>query len=254
MQLRHNTAECLETIDKRHTIWRVIEVLPQSFSPCILYRVTLHRATIFMKSSDGFFIVRLINDIWTKGRAVAEMRRFRYSCCVSIMHSLWGWGFYIWSSSSRHFKDNMRFFSPNGPIFAPFHRFYDFISITPRTFSNSLQWRHNERDVVSNHQPHDCLLNRLFTRISKKTSKFRVTGLCEGNSPVTGEFPAQRVSNAENVSIWWRHHVIQVLLSTKLLGCAVGFHKKDSPSHDIVHGSDNLYLPLTGDLFGVYNK
>ena len=41
---------------------------------------------------------------------------------------------------------------------------------------------------------------------SKKTSKLRVTGLCEGNSPVTGEFPAQRASNAENVSIWWRHH------------------------------------------------
>ena len=24
---------------------------------------------------------------------------------------------------------------------------------------------------------------------------------------VTGEFPAQRASNTENVSIWWRHHV-----------------------------------------------
>ena len=24
--------------------------------------------------------------------------------------------------------------------------------------------------------------------------------------PVTGEFPAQMASNAENVSIWWRHH------------------------------------------------
>ena len=35
---------------------------------------------------------------------------------------------------------------------------------------------------------------------SKKTSKLRVTGLCEGNSPVTDEFPAQRASNAENVS------------------------------------------------------
>ena len=34
----------------------------------------------------------------------------------------------------------------------------------------------------------------------------RVTGLCAGNSPVTGEFHAQRASNAENVSIWWRHH------------------------------------------------
>ena len=70
-----------------------------------------------------------------------------------------------------------------------------------------LQWRHNGRDNVSNHQPHDCLLNCLFRRRSKKTSKLRVTGLCVGNSPGTGEFPAQMASNAENVSIWWRHHV-----------------------------------------------
>ena len=70
----------------------------------------------------------------------------------------------------------------------------------------SLQWRHNECDGISNHQFHDSLLKRLIRRRSKKTSKLRVTGLCEGNSPVTGEFPAQRVSNAENVSIWWRHH------------------------------------------------
>ena len=43
----------------------------------------------------------------------------------------------------------------------------------------------------------------------KKPSKLRVIGLCEGNSPVTGEFPAQRASNAENVSIWWRHHAVR---------------------------------------------
>ena len=43
-------------------------------------------------------------------------------------------------------------------------------------------------------------------RRSKKTSKLRVTGLCEGNSPVAGEFPAQRASNAENVYLWWRHN------------------------------------------------
>ena len=49
-------------------------------------------------------------------------------------------------------------------------------------------------------------------RKSKKTSKLRVTGLCEGNSPVTGEFPAQRASYAENVSIWWRHHEHESLL------------------------------------------
>ena len=73
--------------------------------------------------------------------------------------------------------------------------------------ADTLQWRHNERDGVSNHQPHDCLLNLLFRRRSNKTSKLRITGLWAGKSPVTGEFPAQRASNAENVSIWWRHHV-----------------------------------------------
>ena len=70
----------------------------------------------------------------------------------------------------------------------------------------SLQWRHNGRDGVLHHQPHDCLLNRLFRHRSKKTSNIRVTGLCAGNSPVTGEFSTQMASNAENVSIWWRHH------------------------------------------------
>ena len=72
----------------------------------------------------------------------------------------------------------------------------------------SLHWRHNERDGVSNHQPHDYLLNRLFRCRSKKTSKLRVTGLCEGNSPVAGKFPAQKASNTENVSTWWRLHII----------------------------------------------
>ena len=46
-----------------------------------------------------------------------------------------------------------------------------------------LHWRHNDHDSVWNHQPHGCLLNRLFRRKSKKTSKLRVTGLCVGNSP-----------------------------------------------------------------------
>ena len=74
-------------------------------------------------------------------------------------------------------------------------------------FVKSLQWRHNGRDCVSIHQPHACLLNRLFRRRSKKTSKLRITSLCVGNSPGTGEFPAQMVSDAENtlMTSWWRH-------------------------------------------------
>ena len=78
----------------------------------------------------------------------------------------------------------------------------------PRTRRNTLLWRHNKRDGVPNHRCIDCLLNRFFMRRSNKISKLRVTGLCEenSNSPVIGELPAQRASNAENVSVWWRHH------------------------------------------------
>ena len=95
---------------------------------------------------------------------------------------------------------------------------------------------------VSNHLQHSCVFNNLFriqkltlflahhsdvimsamasqingvsfvysavySGADKKTSKLRGTGLCEGNSLVTGEFPVQRGSNAENDSIWWRHHI-----------------------------------------------
>ena len=76
-------------------------------------------------------------------------------------------------------------------------------------YTGALQWRLNGRVSVSIHQPHHCLLNRLFRRRSKKTPKLRVTGLCARNSPVTGEFQSQMASNAENASIGWRLHVAQ---------------------------------------------
>ena len=88
-----------------------------------------------------------------------------------------------------------------------------------------LQWRHNDHDGISNHQPHGCLLNHLFRPRSKKTSKLRVAGLCVEFTG-TGEFPAQRVSYAENVSIWWRHHAMP--LSTKWYG-----HLGKPRSHEI---------------------
>ena len=93
---------------------------------------------------------------------------------------------------------------------------YVWIGAWPLPSNVALQWRHNERDCVSNHQPHACLLNRLFRRRSKKTPKLRVTGLCAGNSPVTREFPAQRAINAENVSIWWRYHALSLVGSRRM--------------------------------------
>ena len=40
---------------------------------------------------------------------------------------------------------------------------------------------------------------------SKHQSSASLAFVC-GELTVTGEFPARRASNAENVSIWWRHH------------------------------------------------
>ena len=57
----------------------------------------------------------------------------------------------------------------------------------------------------------DCSLNRLFRHRSKKTSKLRVPGLFEGNSPVISGFPSQRAGNAEIVSIWLCYHVTHKL-------------------------------------------
>ena len=105
-----------------------------------------------------------------------------------------------------------------------------------------LQWRHNEHDGVSNHQPHDCLLNRLSRRRSKKTSKVRVTGLCAGNSPVTGEFPAERASNAENVSIWWRHHSASPCRDSD-----AALHRADS--HDAFRTSSNNWNPRSANIY-----
>ena len=75
-----------------------------------------------------------------------------------------------------------------------------------------LQWRHNNHDGVSNHQPHNSLLNRLFRRRSKKTSKLCVTGLCAGNSTGTGEFPAQMASYADVIMVRSRKCDTQMLL------------------------------------------
>ena len=61
-----------------------------------------------------------------------------------------------------------------------------------------------ERHGVLDHL--DCLLSCLFMGTSKITLKLRATSLSEGNPPVTGGFTSQMASNAENISIWLRHH------------------------------------------------
>ena len=96
-------------------------------------------------------------------------------------------------------------------------QYHTIMEILDGSALTSLQWRHNGHDSVSNHQPHDCSPNSLLRRRSKKASKLRVTGLCAGTSPVTGEFPPQMASYAENVSIWSRHHVLLPAKQTLVL-------------------------------------
>ena len=93
---------------------------------------------------------------------------------------------------------------------------YEIHQSVMRKEPGALQRRHNGRGSVSNHQPHDCLLNRLFRRRSKKTSKLCVTGLCAGEFtgdrgiprtkwPVTRKmFPLDDVI-MERASVLWRH-------------------------------------------------
>ena len=92
--------------------------------------------------------------------------------------------------------------------------FTTFCELRKSCFWCTLQWRHNERDSISNRQSHNCLFNCLLRRRPQKTSKLRVTGLCAGKSPVTGEFPAQRVSNQSQsfhgfeCAIFYRLHTV----------------------------------------------
>ena len=50
----------------------------------------------------------------------------------------------------------------------------------------ALQWRHNERDGVSNHQHRHCLLNRLFKAQIKENIK------APRHWPLWGEFTGRR--------------------------------------------------------------
>ena len=89
-------------------------------------------------------------------------------------------------------------------------------------------------------------------RRSKKTSKLRVTGLCEGNSPVTGEFPAQRASNAENASIWWRHHVLSFYPYSPVVGFCCSMRLYFSSGIHMMTSSNGNIFRVTGHLCGKF--
>ena len=109
---------------------------------------------------------------------------------------------------------NGSIFRITGPLWGESTLTGGFPSQRPMTGSfDILQWRHNERDGISIHRRLDRLLNCLFKYRSQKTTKLCVTGLCEGTPPMTGGFPSQEANDAENVSIWWRHHGMRIISS-----------------------------------------
>ena len=59
----------------------------------------------------------------------------------------------------------------------------------------ALHWRHNGHDGVSNHQPHAVFYSTVYSDADLRKHQS------------SASLPAQRASNTENVSIWWRHHV-----------------------------------------------
>ena len=62
----------------------------------------------------------------------------------------------------------------------------DSVSMSWHNYGYSLQWRHNGCNGVSHNQPHDCLLNRLYRRRSKKNIK------APRHWPLCGEFTGDR--------------------------------------------------------------
>ena len=121
--------------------------------------------------------------------------------------------------------------------------------------NHTLPWRHS----VSNHQPHDCLLSHLFRRRSKNTSKPRFTGLCAGNSPVTGEFPAQRPNDAEmfpfdDVIIEsWRcdTHIFAILVGIIHVPVIALFTRYDPYLFYGGHGRINMFIGETQTVYPV---
>ena len=99
---------------------------------------------------------------------------------------------------------------------------------------NSLQRHHNTRDGVSNHQHHDCSLDCLFRRRSKKTLKLRGSGLCAWNSvnsphksPVTWKmFPFDDVIIRNFMQCNWRHAELQYII-------IIMHHFNDYPANNL---------------------
>ena len=144
-------------------------------------------------------------------------------------------------STTRDFSAQKGTQKENSYRFIFFEEFSTLIfhSLIHLCYISTLLWVHNMMPPFC-HGDTDRITGLLFRRRSKKSSKLRVTGLCVGNSPVTGELPAQMASNADIVSIWWRHHVIPCMEHIRREANHVTLSARYRQTHSVVVNIDVL--------------
>ena len=122
------------------------------------------------------------------------------------------------------------------------HTSRDVLQQNPPCYTRmTLQWRHNERDGVSNHQPHDCSLKRVFRGRSKKTSSFASLVFVRGihrwsvNSPHKRPVTRKMLSFDDVIMSWQRSVCHGWLVSAIkslfwMLTCGVLWHSHNETS------------------------
>ena len=151
------------------------------------HTMTLFKCPFYYRISIVIIISMKMSLFPNPFSKVLYKRRIKRKYCCKLLDDTWSTtlqiSYQIWFTAKNHYEMGYG-------VSKPATNYRRFSAVTS-------EWRHNDRNGVPNHQPYDCLLNRLFRRKAKKISKLCVTGLCAANSPVTGECPAQRVNDAE---------------------------------------------------------
>ena len=152
-------------------------------------------------------------DDWLNNREAGDMRRHRdhYDVTVIIGSSLAKMKYQAIALSCddqdlRH-HDVINSHSFNVAWFDPRDAFTYICIHHAQKWLHIFQWRQMSTMVSKNHQQTDCLFSKLLRPTANTHQRSTLPGLSDGNPPVIGGFPSQRVSNAESVSTPWRQHV-----------------------------------------------
>ena len=148
------------------------------------------------RGASIFSLVCVWINGWVNNREAGDLRRYRAQFDVSVM-----WVLGLKQYGLPESQSTMRSSAPYVLILWTDERKKQYIESLQSTTVTSwwARWRLKS--------PASRWLAQPFVQAQfNENTKVRVTGPCEGNLPVTSEFPSQRASNAEHVFIWWRHH------------------------------------------------